>query len=167
MTSTLDTVVNPTQASHMTPERPALSDLAASIANHRLAAEAASDPAAPRALAELLGQGREAAAAELGDRLLESVRALLSAAGVSEPEAQDPYLEALAESLDLRDEVTPEMPLPTEEQGDHDLDASDLGIALVGENYELPGSFLVGSTPAGSEAEAWLIPLHEHTEPVH
>jgi hypothetical protein len=164
MTTGLDSKPSLAQVSHMTPESPALPDLIAGIASHRLAAEAADDPSVPAGLVDLLSSGRDAAAAELGDRLLEGVRSWLVAAGALEPDDQDPYLDALAESLTLRDSLSPEIPIAPEDDEDAH---NESGVALVGEDFELPGSFIVAATPEGSEADAWLIPLHEPTELVH
>ena len=166
MTTRLDSGESVVQASRMTPESPNLPDLVATIARHRLAAEAAADPAASPVLASLLASGRDAAVAKLGDQLLEGVRAWLTTAGVVDPEDQDPYLEALAEALALRDEVTPELPLDLSGEDDDDDDPS-LGTAIAGEDYELPGSYLVAATPEGAEADAWFIPMREPAELVN
>lgn len=164
MASLLDTSADMTQSQPMTPESPALPDLIAGIASHRLAAEAAEDPAVPPALAELLACGRDAAVSDLGDQLLDSVRTILAAAGVVEPDDQEPYLEALAESLAFRDNITPEMPFSDPEG---DVDEVEFATSLAGSDFEIPGSYIIASTPEGSEADAWFMPLHERPELIH
>lgn len=124
----------------MTPEPPVLLDLADAIAHHRLAFEAAEDPTTAPALAELLESGRALAAMDLGERLLEGVRAWLAAAGVLEDEHQTPYLEALADAIALRDE--------------DDFEASDA------DSYDEP----IAEMP---DVSSWFISPRDLLEPIH